>query len=129
MNATKTTRTPQFRIGTRTEIRLDDQRLLTLSLRAGDLLRAEGGTVWATVDGERDDIVLEPGDVHAVPRDCELRVSAFGQARLEIYGHGPLHYEGPRRKPVHRMVVAAWRAIVSGKHPAIVSVRALAKPA
>lgn len=96
MNATKTLRHQPFGIGTRTEIRLDEQPLLTLSVRAGDLLRSAGGTVWATVDGEPDDILLQPGDVHVAPNDGELRVSAFGQARLEVYGHGPLQFEVPR---------------------------------
>lgn len=120
MHAKKTTRASQFRVGTRTEIRLDDQRSLTLSVRAGDLLRGEDGTVWATVDGERDDILLEPGDVYAVARDCGLRVSAFGHARLEIYGHGPLHYERPQGKPAYRVIASAWSAVVSVLRPAIV---------
>lgn len=98
MNAIKTLRPRHFGIGTRTEIRLDAQNLLTVPVRASDLLRSAGGTVWATVDGEPDDIVLAPGDVHVVPHDAELRVSAFGHARLEVYGHGPLHYRVPRRR-------------------------------
>ncbi len=96
MTAMKTPQPQPFGIGTRTEIRLDEQHLLTLSVRAGDLLRSAGGTVWATVDGELDDIVLEPGAVHVAPHDEALRVSAFGHARLEVYGHGPLHFEVPR---------------------------------
>lgn len=96
MNAIKTPRSQPFGIGTRTEIRLVDQHLLTLSVRAGNLLRSAGGTVWGTVDGEPDDILLVPGDVHVLTRDCKLRVSAFGHARLEVYGHGPLQFEVPR---------------------------------
>jgi len=46
-----------FGIGTRTEIRLDD-RLVTLSLQAGDMLRNEGGLVWASVAGATADILL-----------------------------------------------------------------------
>lgn len=82
----------RFGVGTQTEVRLDDQRLVTLPVRAGELLRSDAGIVWATIDGELDDIVLAPGDVHVVARDCELRVSAFGRANLQVYGHGPLHY-------------------------------------
>jgi hypothetical protein len=95
MDATKRLRPQPFGIGTRTEIRLDRQHLLTVSVRAGDLLRSAAGTVWATVDGEPEDIVLEPGDVHVAPHDGELRVSAFGQACFEVYGHGPLQFEAP----------------------------------
>ena len=126
MNAMKTPRPQPFGIGTRTEIRLDEQHLLTLSVRKGDLLRSAGGTVWATVDGEPDDILLAPGDVHVLPRDCELRVSAFGHARLEVYGHGPLQYRMPRRRPARAAIAAAWNAVVSGIRPALGSVRALA---
>jgi hypothetical protein len=96
MNAMKTPRSQPFGIGTRTEIRLDEQHLLTLSVRAGDMLRSDGGIVWATVDGEPDDILLATGEVHVLTRDCELRVSAFGRTRLEVYGHGPLQFEVPR---------------------------------
>jgi hypothetical protein len=127
MDATKTPRTQPFGIGTRTEIRLDDQNLLTLSVRAGELLRSDGGTVWVTIDGEPEDILLEPGDVHVVPRDRELRVSAFGRARLEIYGHGPLQYDLPPRKPAQGVIASAWEAVVTGMRAAVVSVRALAR--
>lgn len=126
MNAIKTPRPQPFGIGTRTEIRLDEQNLLTVSVRAGDLLRSAGGTVWATVDGEPDDILLEPGDVHVLQRACELRVSAFGHARLEVYGHGPLQYRMPRRLPAHSAIASAWNVVVSGIRPALGSVRALA---
>lgn len=106
MNATMTFRPKPFGIGTRTEIRLDEQHLVTLSVRAGDLLRGGDGTVWATVDGEPDDILLEPGDMHVAPRDGKLRVSAFGHARLEIYGRAPLLHELPRQ-PVDATALAS----------------------
>lgn len=126
MNTRTFTDSRPFGIGTRTEIRLDGQQLLTLSVRTGDLLRSAGGTVWATVDGEPDDILLAPDDVHVLPRDCELRVSAFGHARMEVYGHGPLHYRMPRRLPARGAFAAAWNAVVSGIRPALGSVRTLA---
>ncbi len=34
-----------------------------------------------------------------VARDCEMRLSAFGLARLEIYGHGPLRFERQEIQP------------------------------
>lgn len=126
MHAMNTPRSQPFGIGTRTELRLDEQNLLTLSVRAGDLLRSAGGTVWVTVDGEPDDILLEPGHVHVVPRQSDLRVSAFGHARLEIYGHGPLHFQVPRRQQARGAIASAWNAVLSGIRPAIGSARALA---
>lgn len=129
MNAAKTSRSQPFGIGTRTEIRLDEHNLLTLSVRAGDLLRSAGGTVWATVDGELHDILLGPGDVHAVPREHQIRVSAFGHARLEIYGQGPLQYEVPRLKPARGVTASIGTAAVSAMRAAIGSARAPAIPA
>lgn len=113
MNATAFADSRPFGIGTRTEIRLHDDRLVTLSVRAGDLLRSEGGLVWATIDGEADDILLERGDVHTVARDCEMRVSAFGLARLDIYGHGPLRFECPERHPLRAALASLREALVS----------------
>ena len=98
-----------FGIGTRTEIRLDD-RLVTLSLQAGDMLRSDGGLVWATVDGATEDILLERGDVHVVVRAETMQVSAFGAARLEVYGCGPLRFDGPKCEPAPAAVTRAWRA-------------------
>lgn len=73
-----------------------------------ELLRSEDGLVWATVDGEANDILLGRGDVHVVARDCEMRVSAFGLARLEIYGNGPLRFEWPQRYPARGATALAW---------------------
>ena len=129
MNAAKTTLRQTFGIGTRTEIRLDEHSLLTLSVRAGDLLRNDGGTVWATIDGELEDILLGPGDVYAVPRDREIHVSGFEHVRLEIYGHGPLQYEVARLQPASRGTSSIWQALVGTMRAAIGSVKAPAIPA
>lgn len=101
-----------FGIGTRTEIRLDD-RLVTVSLKAGDMLRSEGGLVWATVDGAADDILLERGDVHVVVSAATMRVSAFGAARLEVYGCGPLRFDAPSCEPAPARPRRAWQAVIA----------------
>lgn len=102
-----------FGIGTRTEIRLDD-RLVTLALQAGDMLRSEGGLVWATVDGRTEDILLERGNVHVVGLSATVRVSAFGAARLEVYGCGPLQVDGPTCEPAPVAIARAWQAGIAG---------------
>lgn len=117
-----------FGIGTRTEIRLDD-RIVTLSLQAGDMLRSEGGLVWATIDGRTEDILLERGDVHVVVRGETMRVSAFGAARLEVYGNGPLRYEWPQRRPTRAVLASAWHAVRDVMRPARARVRAPIEPA
>jgi hypothetical protein len=129
MNPTNFADSQPFGIGTRTEIRLGDARLLTLSVRAGDLLRSGGGLVWATVDGEADDILLERGNVHRVERDCEMRVSAFGPARLEVYGNGPLRYALPRPGRLQRLRTRVRQALAATLRPAPLSGRALGQPA
>lgn len=100
-------------IGTRTEIRLDEHHLVSLTVRAGELLRSEEGLVWATVDGKERDILLDRGHVHVVERDVTLRVSAFGRARLEIYGNGPLWFDWPQHKPAGAALTSVWDAVVS----------------
>lgn len=129
MNPTTHARSRPFGIGTRTEIRLDAHRLLTLSLRAGDLLRSDGGLVWATIDGQADDTLLERGDVYVVARDGEMRVSGFGPARLEVYGNGPLRFEWPRRRPLLAALASAWGAVAAGLGHAGTAARGRGAPA
>lgn len=85
--------------------------------------------MWATVDGKADDILLQPGDMHLVPRDHELRVSAFGLARLEVYGQGPLRWRQPRQG--FGTVLRAWMQQLLSVHrvPTIAAGRALGRPA
>ena len=97
-------------IATRTQIQLDANHLLTLSVRAGEALGSDAGTVWITIDNEPDDILLLPGDAHLVTGDCDLRVSAFDAALLTVVGRGPLHYRD-RSAPSAR-IATAWRFLV-----------------
>ena len=41
-------------------------------------LRAERGALWVTVDGEPDDITIEPGDCRVFSGDATVLVSSFG---------------------------------------------------
>lgn len=97
-------------IATRTQIQLDADHLLTLSVRAGEALGSDAGTVWITIDNEPDDILLLPGDAHVVTSDCDLRVSAFDAALLALVGRGPLRYRD-RSAPSAR-IATAWRFLV-----------------
>jgi hypothetical protein len=129
MNTTTHALSRPFGIGTRTEIRLDDHRLVTLSLRAGDMLRSEVGLVWATVDGKADDILLDRGDVHRVERDGAMHVSAFGAARLEVYGCGPLRFDWPRSEPARLALARSWDALVVRLRSLRTPVRSQHRPA
>lgn len=51
--------------------------LLTLQLQPGERLRCHRGTVWCTVDGAFEDVVLEAGDVYEAPVRQRLYVSGL----------------------------------------------------
>ncbi len=74
----------------RTALCLDDHDLLSVALQAGDSLRGERGTVWITIDGQLQDILLEPGQVHAVTEAGALNVSALHGACVSVLGAKPL---------------------------------------
>lgn len=97
-------------------------------VRAGELLRGEDGVVWATIDGEARDIPLDRGDVHRVERDGTMRVCAFGPARLEVYGNGPLRFEWPRHE-AGGVLASVLDAVVTRLHGAWPGPRADIAPA
>ena len=70
----------------RTALCLGRSDLLALPLQAGDsLLRSERGTVWITVDGLLQDILLEPGQEHVVPEAEAVNVSELGSACVSVH--------------------------------------------
>lgn len=108
-----------------TEIRLLGHRLVSLTLRAGDRLRSDCGLVWATVDGEAADVLLDRGEVHVVARDCTMQVSAFGSARLELLSQGPRQPAGAGLAAGRMRLIAAWQTLRRRLHRAIAGVRPL----
>ncbi len=93
---------------TRTEVALSDDRLLALCVRHGDLLRSDAGTVWATIDGDRQDILLAPGDMHVVTTNTIMRVSGLGDSRLTI-ASGQAACPYPRtRATLGALLKATW---------------------
>jgi hypothetical protein len=93
---------------TRTEVTLSDDRLLALCVRQGDLLRSDAGTVWATIDGDRQDILLAPGDVHLVLADTIMRVSSFGDSRLTIISREATCPRPRTRVTLGALLEATW---------------------
>jgi hypothetical protein len=108
LTATQRASEPNLGWKTRTEVALRDDRLLALCVRHGDLLRSDAGTVWATIDGDRQDIVLAADDVHVVRADTLMRVSGFGDSRLTIVsGQAACPY--PRtRATLGALLKATW---------------------
>lgn len=58
--------------------RLRRHQFLTLHQPRGLCLRAERGTLWVTVDGERADIELEPGQSRLFTGRATVVVGALG---------------------------------------------------
>ena len=73
-----------------TSMALDARQLLALPLQAGDSVHSRSGTVWITVDGLAQDIVLAPGEQHTLAKAMVLNLSAMDSACAAIHSHGPL---------------------------------------
>jgi hypothetical protein len=101
-----------------TRLQLGAHDLLLLRLQAGDRLRSERGTAWITIDGDLQDIVLEPGQVHTVEATRAVNLSAFGAACVDVRGREPLRWSriapgqpGPGQRAWQRVVGAAVQAL------------------
>jgi hypothetical protein len=87
-----------------TALNVCPQDLLVLSLQRGDRLRGEAGSLWLTVDGRLEDVVLAPGEVHLVERDGPVNLTALRAGRLSVLGRRPLRWR--QAGASH----AAWRS-------------------
>lgn len=101
-----------------TSLSLDRVDLLALPLQAGDRLRSEHGTVWITVDGQPQDILLAPGQTHVVPEAGAVNVSALGSACVQVRSAAPLAWRrvSPRARP--DWVQRAWSSLAALGHRA-----------
>lgn len=76
-------------------ISLEARRALTLTDAAGAEVACLTGQVWLTMDGDRRDIFLEPGDVHSIERGGLTLINAIEASVV--------HVDLPRARP------AAWK--------------------
>ncbi|MEW6704289.1 MAG: DUF2917 domain-containing protein [Pseudomonadota bacterium] len=58
--------------------------LLTLGLQAGERVRCDRGTVWVTLDGNAEDLVLAAGEEYRAPHAQVLHASGLGQGPLAV---------------------------------------------
>ena len=65
-------------------------KTIQLQVQRGDILQSLQGTVWITVDGQRQDLLLCVSDKHTVAEDAVLRVSGFDESRLMVLSHRPV---------------------------------------
>ena len=96
----------------RTALQLRATAMLSLPLQAGDQLRGERGTVWVTIDGQLQDILLQPGETYTVEQTGARNVSALDTACVSVLGRAPLTWR--RVRPEARHGWAALRCWVGG---------------
>ena len=65
-------------------------RTIEFDLESGDIVLDCQGLVWATVDGQPDDIMLAPGDTYEVTRHQRMRFNGFDDARMVLLARGPV---------------------------------------
>lgn len=72
----------------------------------GARVHCRGGSVWVTQEGDRRDIVLEPGDSILIERDGMAVVSALRDASIEVQ---PVRADSG----VHRVRRSGWRSLLA----------------
>lgn len=80
---------------TQANFALDARRMMALTKAQGAEVKVLTGQVWLTMDGDRRDIFLEPGDAHSIERNGLTLINAIESSVL--------HVQPPRAQP------AAWR--------------------
>lgn len=74
-------------------------RGVELDLEPGDIVRGCQGLIWATVAGERHDIMLIAGETYEVPKHQRMYFSGFDGALLQVHRRGRGHArQGPARQ-------------------------------
>ncbi len=63
-------------------------QVVELDLEPGDTVCACRGLVWATVAGQRCDIMLTAGETYDVPHRQRMYFSGFDDAVLQVRGRG-----------------------------------------
>lgn len=88
-------------------ITLGPRHAMALTDAAGAEVECLTGQVWLTMDGDRRDIFLEPGDAHSIERDGLTLVNAIEPSVL--------HVQPPRAQPAawKQWLGKAWDVLVS----------------
>jgi hypothetical protein len=84
------------------------RRGLRLKAARGATLRAVQGTLWVTIDNDRRDIVLDPGESFVVDSNQPLVVMPLGEcATLDVRSGTPAHE--PVAHTIGAWLSALWR--------------------
>ena len=114
MTATHLYSTRDQALQAHTALCLGRSDLLSLAVQAGDSLRGERGTVWITVDGQPQDILLEPGQAHVVQTPGALNVSALHSGCVSVRSASPLAWRrvSPQDGPAWAGQARRWLGAV-----------------
>lgn len=69
-----------------TRVELSRHESLALGRLLGQVVECRTGELWLTVDGESRDVILHPGDRHAVTSGGPVVVSAFETSVFSLCG-------------------------------------------
>lgn len=85
-------------------------RGVELVLEPGDIVRGCRGLIWATVAGERHDIMLTAGEAYEAPQYQRMYFSGFDNALLQVYRRGRGHTKqgSARQSPWPASMFQRW---------------------
>jgi hypothetical protein len=92
-------------------LELADDEVARLRDACDSRLDVVDGFVWLTVEGDRQDVVLAPGDSYIVDSGDPVTVSALrGAAAIEVHDHAGVMACAARRDRAHPSVAELRRA-------------------
>jgi len=92
-------------------LELADDEVARLRDACDSRLDVVDGFVWLTVEGDRQDVVLAPGDSYVVDTTDVVTVSALrGAAAIEVHDHAGVMACAARRDPAHPSAAELRRA-------------------
>jgi hypothetical protein len=89
---------------TNTRLELPPRAALRLCPASGATLKVLAGTVWLTIDHDRRDLVLGPGDSHVLSGPQPLLAMALGQPAACVELRQPA---APQRSPTRAAVASS----------------------
>jgi|KBSMisStaDraftv2_1062788.scaffolds.fasta_scaffold649433_2 hypothetical protein len=97
-------------------LELADDEVARLRDACDSRLEVVDGFVWLTVEGDREDVVLAPGDSYVVDTSDQVIVSALrGAAAIEVHDHANVIACAARRDRAHPSAAEVRRAAKPGR--------------
>lgn len=102
-----------------TRFELFRDELITLSAAKNHVVSCNSGQLWITLDGERQDIILAPGETYRIDSAATVSISALKAATLKAATLEVRHQEafGPRASGARRLLVS----LLNWEFPALAS--------